>query len=167
MTASRRAVDPAGEELHPYAKKGIIEMAKSVDIEPDDAEPKTPKPVFWVGSSKKDLRAFPKAVRLTVGQALFDAQTGGKHPDAKPLKGFGGAGVMELIENDAGNTYRAVYTIKFAGAIYVLHAFQKKSKKGIKTPPEEIEKIRSRLKDAEKHHAEWSAPQERARNGNR
>src|SRR5258708_32897319 len=103
-------------------------------------EPDIPKPVFWVASSKKDVRAFPKGVRQTVGQALFDAQTGGKHPDAKPLKGFHGAGVLEVVEDDNGNTYRAVYTVKFAGVLYVLHAFQKKSKSGSKTPAEEIEK---------------------------
>jgi phage-related protein len=121
----------------------------------DDAEASGPKPVVWVASSRKDLRKFPKSVRQMIGQALFDAQTGGKHPDAKPLKGFGGAGVLEIVESDDGSTYRAVYTIKFAGVVYVLHAFQKKSKRGIKTPPEEIEKVKSRLKEAAKHHAEW------------
>ena len=124
-----------------------------------EADP--PKPVFWEGSSRRDLRRFPKAIRLTVGQALFDAQTGKKHPDAKPLKGFGGAGVLEVVEDDNGNTYRAVYTVKFAGVGYVLHAFQKKSKRGSKTPVQEIEKVRSRLKEAEKHHAEWVKEQER------
>jgi phage-related protein len=129
-------------------------------MEPDD-ETDPPKPVFWEGSSRKDLRRFPKAVRLVVGQALFDAQTGKKHPDAKPLKGFGGAGVLEVVEDDDGNTYRAVYTVKFAGVVYVLHAFQKKSKRGSKTPVREIEKVRNRLKEAEKHHAEWVKEQER------
>jgi phage-related protein len=114
-----------------------------------------PKPVRWIASSRKDLRKFPKPVRTTFGQALFDAQTGKKHPDAKPLKGFGGAGVLEVIEDDSGSTYRAVYTVKFAGIVYVLHAFQKKSKAGIKTPAEEIAKVRARLKEAEKHYAEW------------
>ncbi len=119
-----------------------------------------PKPVAWMGSSRKDLRAFPKAVRLTVGQALDVAQRGGKHPDVKPLKGFGGAGVLEVVEDDDGNTYRAVYTVKFAGVVYVLHAFQKKSKSGRKTPPGDIEKIESRLREAEKQHAEWLKQQE-------
>jgi phage-related protein len=114
-----------------------------------------PKPVHWIASSRKDLRKFPKPVRTTVGQALFDAQTGKKHPDAKPLKGFGGAGVLEVIEDDSGSTYRAVYTVKFAGVVYVLHAFQKKSKAGVRTPAAEIEKVRTRLKEAEKHYAEW------------
>src|SRR6476659_3112773 len=118
-------------------------MVKNAD------EPQTPKPVYWEGSSRKDLRAFPKAVKQTVGQALFDAHTGGKHPDAKPLKGFGGAGVLEVVEDDDGNTYRAVYTVKFAGVVYVLHAFQKKSKSGARTPTEEIEKVKTRLRHAE------------------
>jgi phage-related protein len=120
---------------------------------------KTPKRVEWVGSSRRDLRQFPKAVRLVFGQALFDAQLGDKHPAAKPLKGFGGAGVLEIVEDEAGGTYRAVYTVKFADVIYVLHAFQKKSKSRIKTPPQEIDKIRSRLKEAEKHYAEWKKRQ--------
>ena len=98
-------------------------------------------------------------VRQTVGQALFDAQTGSKHPDAKPLKRFHGAGVLEVIEDDGGSTYRAVYTVKLAGAVYVLHAFQKKSKSGGKTPPEETEKVKSRLKEAAKHYAEWTEKQ--------
>src|SRR6266851_2510603 len=104
----------------------------------DDVEPAKPKPVHWVASSRKDLRKFPKRVRTTFGQALFDAQTGKKHPGAKPLKGFGGAGVLELVEDESGSTYRAVYTVKFAGIVYVLHAFQKKSKAASKTPAEEI-----------------------------
>jgi phage-related protein len=125
----------------------------------DDKE-KTPKRVEWVGSSRRDLRIFPKGVRLVFGQALFDAQLGDKHPAAKPLKGFGGAGVLEVVEDEAGSTYRAVYTVKFVGAVYVLHAFQKKAKRGIKTPPQEIEKVRTRLKEAEKHYAEWKNNQE-------
>src|SRR5438045_4332798 len=118
----------------------------------DDTDHRGPKPVFWIASSRKDLKKFPKSVRQTFGQALFDAQTGGKHPDAKPLKGFKGAGVLEVVENDDGNTYRAVYTIKFAGVVYVLHVFQKKSKHGVKTPAGDIEKIKTRLKEAEHHH---------------
>ncbi len=105
------------------------------------------------------MKKLPKGVRQTFGQALFDAQTGGKHPDAKPLKGFHGAGVLEVVENADDNTYRAVYTVKFAGVVYVLHAFQKKSKRGAKTPAEEIEKVKTRLEEAEKHHAEWSERQ--------
>src|SRR5256885_15981687 len=113
-----------------------------------------PKPVRWVGRSLADVRRFPVPVRETVGFALFQAQMGGKHPSAKPLKGFHGAGVLEVVEDDDGNTYRAVYTVKFAGAVYVLHAFQKKSKKGGKTPQEEIEKVKARLKEAAKHYAD-------------
>ena len=94
---------------------------------------------------------------------MYDAQTGGKHPDARPLKGFQGSGVLEVVEDDDGSTYRAVYTVKLAGAIYVLHAFQKKSKRGRKTPPEEIKTVRLRLKEAEKHHAKWIEEQERQR----
>src|SRR6516164_6241502 len=115
----------------------------------DDTEQQHAKPVFWVASSRKDLKKFPKGVRQTVGQALFDAQTGGKHPDAKPLRGFHGAGVLEVVEDDGGNTYRAVYTVKFAGVVYVLHTFQKKSKRGAKTPAGEIDKVKARLKEAE------------------
>src|SRR6267154_1674407 len=107
----------------------------------DDKQPGSPKPVLWVASSRKDLKKFPKSVRQVVGQALFDAQKGRKHPDAKPLKGFGGAGVLEVVEGDDGNTYRAVYTVKLAGVVYVLHAFQKKSKSGSKTPASELEKV--------------------------
>ena len=127
----------------------------------DDTEPALPKPVFWVASSKKDLKTFPQVVRQTIGQALFDAQTGGKHPDAKPLKGFKGAGVLEVVDDDDGSTYRAVYTVKFAGVVYVLHAFQKKSKSGIKTPVAEIEKVKARLKEAEKDYAAWSKQKNR------
>ncbi|HEY7309155.1 MAG TPA: type II toxin-antitoxin system RelE/ParE family toxin [Gemmataceae bacterium] len=119
-----------------------------------------PKPLFWVGSSKKDLKGFPLEVRRTMGFALFQAQAGGKHVDAKPLKSFGGAGVLEVVENLQGSTFRAVYTVKLAGAVYVLHAFQKKSKKGRKTPKAEWDLIRKRLKAAEEHYEEWRATQE-------
>lgn len=90
-----------------------------------------------------------------MGFALRRAQTGGKHIDAKPLKGFGGAGVLEIVENDDGNTYRAVYTVKFAGVVYVLHAFQKKSTKGIATPQREIDLVKERLRRAEEHYRDW------------
>jgi phage-related protein len=117
------------------------------------ADSPTPKPVEWVGSSKRDMQGFPKAVRRTFGKALFVAQLGGTDAAAKPLSGFGGAGVVELVEDDDGSTYRAVYTVRFAGVVYVRHAFQKKSKRGRKTPAGDIEKIRRRLKVAEKDHA--------------
>jgi phage-related protein len=93
--------------------------------------------------------SFPEAIQQEMGHALYLAQIGRIHSSAKPLKGFGGAGIVELVEDDQHGTYRAVYTVKFESAIYVLHAFQKKSKKGIKTPREEIELVRRRLKVAE------------------
>ena len=115
-----------------------------------------PKPVRWVGSSKEDLRAFPEEVRRRIGGALWDAQLGLKAPYAKPLKGFGGAGVLEIVDDFDGDTYRAVYTVRFAGAIYVLHAFQKKSKRGIATPKAELGLIGERLKRAKEDYARWS-----------
>jgi phage-related protein len=112
----------------------------------------TDTPLEFVGSSRGDLSDFPDDVKRCIGLALRTAQKGGKHPDAKPLKGFRGAGVLEIISDFDGNTFRAVYTVRLRGIIYVLHAFQKKSRKGIKTPLNEIEKIKSRLKDAETLH---------------
>jgi phage-related protein len=114
----------------------------------------TDKPLEFIGSSKEDISEFPVAVKRCVGFALRAAQKGGKHPDAKPLTGFGGAGVLEIISDFDGDTFRAVYTVKLKGVIYVLHAFQKKSKKGIKTPKSELDKINARLKDAQEIHAE-------------
>ena len=114
------------------------------------------KPLFWVGSSRQDLREFPEEVKDAMGHALHMAQLGSRHADAKPLSGFGGAGVLEVVEDAAGDTYRAVYTVRFAGAVYVLHAFQKKSKRGIKTPQKELNLIRERLKRAELEYANWS-----------
>ena len=109
----------------------------------------TIKPVSWVGSSYKDFREFPNPVQDAMGYALYQAQIGLKHRSAKPLKGFGGAGVLELVAGHVGDTFRAVYTVKFATAVYVLHAFQKKSKSGIKTPIEDMELIQRRLEAAE------------------
>jgi phage-related protein len=106
------------------------------------------KPVYWVGSSLNDLRALPDEVQSEIGHALYLAQAGGRHPDAKPLKGFSGAGVLEVVENYHGEAYRAVYTVKLANAIYVLHVFHKKSKQGIATPQADIDLIRRRLADA-------------------
>jgi phage-related protein len=105
------------------------------------------KPVAWVGSAKRDLLEFPAAVKSEVGNALGIAQFGGKHPSAKPWKGQG-PGVFELVENHDGKTYRAVYTVKFREVVYVLHAFQKKSPKGIKTARGDIELVAQRLKMA-------------------
>jgi phage-related protein len=112
----------------------------------------TDTPLEFVGSSRDDLSDFPNDVKRCIGLALRTAQKGGKHPDARPLKGFKGAGVLEIISDFDGNTFRAVYTVRLRGTIYVLHAFQKKSRKGIKTPLNEIEKINSRLRDAETLH---------------
>ena len=109
----------------------------------------TAKPVSWIGSSYKDFREFPDPVQDAMGYALYQAQIGLKHDSAKPLKGFGGAGVLEIVANHVGDTFRAVYTVKFATAIYVLHAFQKKSKSGIKTPTEDLDLIQRRLNAAE------------------
>ena len=116
------------------------------------------KPVAWIGSSYKDFRSFPDKVQDVMGYALFLAQTGKMHGDAKPLKGFGGAGVLEVVDDHQGDTYRAVYTVKFEEAVYVLHAFQKKSKQGRKTSPQDMEMIRRRLKAAEEHHRQHQTP---------
>jgi len=121
--------------------------------------PPSIKPVVWIGSSRSDLASFPEDVKDAIGYALYIAQRGGKHADAKPLKGFGGAGILEIVEDHAGDTYRAVYTVRFASRIYTLHAFQKKSKGGIKTPKSVIDLIKSRLKRAEEEHASWLAAQ--------
>jgi phage-related protein len=121
-------------------------------MEPANA---TLKPVLWIGSAKVDLSNFPEDVKDAMGFALYVAQQGGKHADAKPLRGFGGAGVLEIVENHSGDTYRAVYTVRLAGRVYVLHAFQKKSKHGIETPKAEIDLIERRLKRAEEEHAGW------------
>jgi phage-related protein len=109
----------------------------------------TVKVVAWIGSSYKDFRAFPDPVQDAMGYALYQAQIGAKHDSAKPLRGFGGAGVLEIIADHVGDTFRAVYTVKFATAIYVLHAFQKKSTSGIKTRNEDLELIQRRLNAAE------------------
>ncbi|MGD0562695.1 MAG: type II toxin-antitoxin system RelE/ParE family toxin [Roseiarcus sp.] len=107
------------------------------------------KPLVWIGSSKKDLMALPAEVVRFFGHALDFAQHGDRHGATKILKGFGGGGVLEVVENDAGSTYRAVYTVKFEEAVFVLHCFQKKSKSGIVTPQKDMEIIRARLKVAE------------------
>jgi len=111
-----------------------------------------PKPLTWIASSRRDMRALPKEVRRSFGVALFAVQIGETPPIAKPLRGFGGAGVLELIEYDAGGTYRAIYTVRFTTAIYVLHVFQKKSKHGRETPQRDIDLIKERLKRAEDLH---------------
>lgn len=115
-----------------------------------------PKPVRWVGSSKADLREFPEEVRRRVGGALWDAQVGRKAPYARPLKGFGGASVLEIVDDFDGDTYRVAYTVRFARAVYVLHAFQKKSRRGVATPKVELDLIERRLKRAKEDYEQWS-----------
>lgn len=109
------------------------------------------KPVVFIASSREDLRNFPEEVRRVMGVAINDAQEGSEHPAAKALKGFGGRSVLEVVDDFDGDTYRAVYTVRFSGVVYVLHAFQKKAKRGIATPQHDLTLIRSRLKLAEAH----------------
>lgn len=113
------------------------------------------KPLEWIGSSHKDLMALPGDIRRFFGFALSLAQAGDQHDAAKVLKGFGGAGVLEVVEDDAGGTYRAVYTVKYEEAVFVLHCFQKKSKRGSETPKEDMDIVRARLKVAEMLVKEW------------
>jgi phage-related protein len=110
------------------------------------------KPVEWVGSSRSDLSAFPVDVRKEAGFAISLAQNGDKSVNAVPMVGFGGASVLEVVMPSEGNTYRAIYTVRFKKAIYVLHAFQKKSKRGIKTPQSDIDLLNRRLKAAKLHY---------------
>ena len=113
------------------------------------------KPAEFIGSTRADLRKFPVDARREIGNAILTAQYGGKHPSAKPLRGdkaFSGAGVVEIVEGHDGNTYRAVYTVKFEGVVYVLHVFQKKSKTGIKTPKTDMDLVKERLKRAADHY---------------
>jgi phage-related protein len=113
--------------------------------------PKT-KALAWIGSSRKDLKEFPAEVRSAMGYALYQAQLGLKAVNAKPLTGFVGASVLEIVDDFQTDTYRAVYTVRFRDAVYVLHAFQKKSRKGIATPKADLDLIKSRLKFAEADH---------------
>ena len=109
---------------------------------------------MWVGSSLRDLRGFPREVRRNIGQALYAAQQGEIDPSAKPLRGFGGGSVIEIVAEHRSDTWRAVYTVRYPEAIYVLHAFQKKSKRGIATPKQEIDLIHYRLVEADRLHRE-------------
>ncbi len=104
--------------------------------------------LIWVGSCRKDFLVFPESVRHEISFALYLAQQGEKAPNAKPLKGFSGASVLDIVERDSSGTYRCVYVVKFETGIYALHAFQKKSRKGIATPREHLEMIERRLKQA-------------------
>jgi phage-related protein len=123
----------------------------------DESRTAVVKPLRWIASSKDDLSAMPMEVRRAVGYTLFAAQQGEKHDDAKVLKGFGDAGVIEVIARHDGDAFRAVYTVRFADAVYVLHVFQKKSKRGIATPKKDVDLIRNRLKLAEQEHKLWSS----------
>ncbi len=118
----------------------------------DDLPPPPHAPLEWVGRALDELLDLPEAVRRSMGYALRFAQAGVKPDTAKPLQGFGGAGVLEVVENHDGDTYRAVYTVKLAGVVYVLHCFQKKSKSGIATPQHTMDLIRQRLSVAEAIH---------------
>jgi phage-related protein len=121
--------------------------------------PSPHKPVIWIGSSHEDWKDFPDDVQDVMGYALYLAQIGGKDTNVKPLIGFKGASVLEIRDDYLGDTYRAIYTVKFHEVVYVLHAFQKKSKKGIATPKSEIDLIEQRLRKAKEHHdknyAQW------------
>lgn len=114
------------------------------------------KPLYWIGSSLKDITRFPVKVQRSVGFALSAAQYGGKHPAAKPWKGEG-SGVLEVVKDYDGDTYRAIYTVRFANAVYVLHAFQKKSPRGIETRQSDIALVRERLKAAQRDYEEKHA----------
>jgi phage-related protein len=122
-------------------------------------EPHKIKSLIWVGSSRRDLKLFPDEVKDVVGYALYQAQIGRKALSAKPLTGFGGGRVLEIVTDHQTDTYRAVYTVKFSDAVYVLHAFQKKSKKGIATPKTELDLISRRLKVAEEDYEKRQAGQ--------
>ncbi len=113
------------------------------------------KPVIWIGSSKRDFMEFPHDVKNEMGHALYIAQKGSKHPSSKPLKGFGGGSVLEIVQRDVDGTYRTVYTVQMKEAVCVLHAFQKKSKSGIKTPKQDIDLVEQRLKTAQQQYEEW------------
>ena len=113
---------------------------------------KQEKPLRWIASALNDLKNFPEDVQDVMGYALDLAQHGQKHPNAKPLHGFSGAGVLEIVDDFDGDTYRAIYTVKFEGVIYLLHSFQKKSKHGIATPQQDIELVKKRLKIAQENY---------------
>ena len=143
-------------EARPVLKRGSYKLFLTgyISIHILSSMPQSERPLIWVGSSRRDLRGFPRQVRRDIGQALYAAQKGETDPAAKPLKGFGGRFVVEIIADHAGDTWRAVYTVRFPEAIYVLHAFQKKSKRGISTPKKDIDLIHRRLAEAERLHRE-------------
>jgi phage-related protein len=108
-----------------------------------------PKPLYWLASSKRDLLELPDPVMDDFGYALYLAQIGKKHERAKPLHGFGSAGILEIVEDWQGSTYRAVYTVRFEQAVFVLHVFQKKAKRGSETPSGDMEVVRQRFRLAQ------------------
>ena len=110
------------------------------------------KPIIWVRSSKEDLKRFPVMAQKHIGFALKMAQMGEKHPDAKPMRGFGSGSVVEVVEDYDRSAYRAVYTVRFAEAVYVLHCFQKMSRHGIATDQRDLDLIKERLARAEELH---------------
>jgi phage-related protein len=110
------------------------------------------RPIRWVGSSRKDVRSFPRKIRSDIGQTLYAAQRGETDPAAKAMRGFGGRSVVEIVASHAGDTWRAVYTVRFQDAVYMLHAFQKKSTKGVATSKRDIDLIRLRLAEAERDY---------------
>lgn len=112
------------------------------------------KDLFFIGSTRKDSKNLPEEVKSVVGYALYLAQNGERPPKSKILKGFGGGGVLEVVEDFNRDTYRAVYTVKFKFAVYLLHVFKKKSKQGIATPKKDLELLRERLIRAERHYKE-------------
>jgi phage-related protein len=120
-----------------------------------------PKEFRWIASALDDLAKLPDDVKRVMGFALWLAQQGEKHPDAKPLKGFGGGAVLEVVEDHDRDTYRAIYTVRFRDAVYLLHAFQKKSKRGSRTRKADIDLIKSRLKLAEYDYRERQKRKER------
>lgn len=125
--------------------------------------PARPKPLEWISSAKKDLKALPDEVVDVFGYALHLAQIGQKHEQAKPLRGFGSAGVLEVVEDWRGNTYRAVYTVRYVARVFVLHVFQKKSKTGVATPKPDLDLIKERLKAAERRAKELEDEQTQRR----
>lgn len=123
------------------------------------------KDVVFVGSSLDDIKSFPEDVKREVGFAIYTAQGGGKAINVTPMLGFGGAGVLEVISNCDGDTYRSVYTVKLGDIIYVLHAYMKKSLRGAKTPPKDMRLIRERLKQAEQKHFQDLETEKVTKNG--
>jgi phage-related protein len=123
------------------------------------------RPLFWIASSRRDLKAMPVPVQKKFGTALLDVQYGDTPADARPLKGFGGAGVLEITEEYQTDTFRTVYTVTFASGVYVLHVFQKKSKHGIATPKREIDLVKSRYQLAREHDARLRARNREERDG--